>query len=399
MIQKTPPESSLLKRQPITVLLVDDQPMIGEAVRRMLADESDIDIHFCSDPSEAVPMAEQISPTVILQDLVMPDIDGLTLVRYYRANPATRDIPIIVLSVKEEPTVKADSFATGANDYLVKLPDRIELIARIRYHSNAYINLLQRNEAYLALEKSQQQLAEELERAADYVRSMLPEPMDGDIKTEWRFVPSMELGGDTFGYHWLDQSHFAFYLLDVCGHGVGAALLSVAVLNALRSNALPDTNFMDPCEVLNALNKTFPMDKHNGQFFTIWYGVFNKNTRQLIYSSGGHPPAIMMTGKKEEEANVRLLGTGGLIVGITEQYNYKYEVCNVDDFCQIYVYSDGVYEVSDTQGKMWNFEQFVEFMTQDMNNNSSLDGIFNHVKQRHGSEYLDDDFSILKVVF
>jgi two-component system chemotaxis family response regulator WspR len=72
---------------------------------------------------------------VILQDLVMPGTDGLTLVRRYRENAATRDIPIIVLSTKEEPTMKSAAFAAGANDYLVKLPDSIELIARIRYHS------------------------------------------------------------------------------------------------------------------------------------------------------------------------------------------------------------------------------------------------------------------------
>ncbi|WP_059415070.1 response regulator [Cupriavidus basilensis] len=142
------------------VLLVDDQAMIGEAVRRELEPEKDIDFHYCSKPDEAVAVAERTRPTVILQDLVMPGIDGLTLVRRYRANPATRDIPIIVLSTKEEPIMKSAAFAAGANDYLVKLPDTIELVARIRYHSRSYINLQQRDEAYRALRQSQQQLLE-----------------------------------------------------------------------------------------------------------------------------------------------------------------------------------------------------------------------------------------------
>ena len=114
------------------VLLVDDQAMIGEAVRRGLAHEDNIDFHFCADPHEAVAQAMRIKPTVILQDLIMPGLDGLTLVREYRANPATQDIPIIVLSTKEDPLVKSAAFAAGANDYLVKLPDNIELVARIR---------------------------------------------------------------------------------------------------------------------------------------------------------------------------------------------------------------------------------------------------------------------------
>lgn len=140
------------------VLLVDDQAMIGEAVRRGLANEDNIDFHFCADPHQAIAQAILIKPTVILQDLVMPGLDGLTLVREYRNNPLTRDIPIIVLSTKEEPLIKSAAFAAGANDYLVKLPDTIELVARIRYHSRSYMTLLQRDEAYRALRVSQQQL-------------------------------------------------------------------------------------------------------------------------------------------------------------------------------------------------------------------------------------------------
>ncbi len=142
------------------VLLVDDQAMVGEAVRRYLSNLPRLDFHFCSNAEDAVQVANRIQPTVILQDLVMPNIDGLSLVRQYRANPATKDIPIIVLSTKEDPVTKSDSFAAGANDYLVKLPDRVELVARIRYHSRAYSVQLQRDAAYRALRESQQQLVD-----------------------------------------------------------------------------------------------------------------------------------------------------------------------------------------------------------------------------------------------
>jgi signal transduction histidine kinase/HPt (histidine-containing phosphotransfer) domain-containing protein len=144
----------------VMVLLVDDQAMVCEAVRRALASQPDIDFHYCADPREAFNIATQIKPTVILQDLVMPGVDGLSLVSQFRASPATRDIPVIVLSTNENPQVKGQAFALGANDYLVKLPDKIELIARIRYHSKAYLNLLQRDAAYRALRESQQQLVE-----------------------------------------------------------------------------------------------------------------------------------------------------------------------------------------------------------------------------------------------
>lgn len=145
---------------PIMVLLIDDQVMVGEAVRRALATEADMELHYCANPGQALALAQKIKPTVILQDLVMPGFDGMSLVRAYRADPATRDIPVIVLSTKEEPLVKKEAFAAGINDYLVKLPDAIELIARIRHHSRAYLNQLQRDEAYRALRESQRKLLE-----------------------------------------------------------------------------------------------------------------------------------------------------------------------------------------------------------------------------------------------
>ena len=142
------------------VLLVDDQVMVAEAIRRALSTEGNIDFHYCSDPYKALTVAIQTRPTVILQDLVLPGVDGLSLVKEYRNHPVTRDIPIIVLSTKEDPAIKSAAFSSGANDYLVKLPDSIELVARIRYHSRSYLALVQRDEAYQALRQSQQQLLE-----------------------------------------------------------------------------------------------------------------------------------------------------------------------------------------------------------------------------------------------
>lgn len=144
----------------VRVLLVDDQVIIAEAIRRMLADELDIEFHFVGDAQAALATAIKLKPTVILQDLVMPTIDGFELVRQLRAHPDTQDTPVILLSAKEDPKLKAQGFNVGANDYLVKLPDRLELIARIRYHSAAYINRLQRDDAFRFLRESQQKLAD-----------------------------------------------------------------------------------------------------------------------------------------------------------------------------------------------------------------------------------------------
>jgi two-component system chemotaxis family response regulator WspR len=151
------------------ILLIDDQRVIIEAVRGMVREQSDVEFHFVNDAASAVDTAKRLQPTVILQDLVMPHTDGFSLIRAYRGDEQLSDVPVIVLSAREDPKLKAYSFAVGANDYLVKLPDRLELLARVRYHSAAYISRRQRDEAFRLLRASQKRLASaniELQRIA-----------------------------------------------------------------------------------------------------------------------------------------------------------------------------------------------------------------------------------------
>jgi signal transduction histidine kinase len=151
---------------PITVLLIDDQATVNQAIQDMLAAEMDIHYHYCADADVALQQAIALSPTVILQDLIMPEVDGMTLVKQFRAQPETGDVPIIMLSINDDPATKAEAFAIGVNDYLVKLPDQIELIARVRYHSRAYLNRQAHTMALVAQAhaKELEQTLEELHR-------------------------------------------------------------------------------------------------------------------------------------------------------------------------------------------------------------------------------------------
>jgi adenylate cyclase len=180
------------------VLLVDDQAMIGEAVRRLVRDEPDIAYECCRDAETAFALAETFRPTVILQDLMLRDVSGLDVVRRFRSLPATAAIPVIMLSARDEPVVKAELLGAGANDYLVKLPDRIELIARIRVHSEAYLRLLERNAAFAALEQ-------EREKSERLLRNILPEKIasrlkDGDATIAESFPAVTVLFADLCGF-------------------------------------------------------------------------------------------------------------------------------------------------------------------------------------------------------
>ena len=246
-----------------------------------------------------------------------------------------------------------------------------------------------------------QQLNQELEEAADYVKSILPPPItEGDIRTEYCFIPSTSLGGDAFGYHWLDEDHFAFYLIDVSGHGVGAALLSVSVINALRSQSLPDTDLKDPEQVLASLNMAFPGEDHNDMFFTIWYGVYNKNTRELTYASGGHPPALLIADTDSDVSKATPLRTSNNAIGAMPDVTYQKSKHLVEEQMKLYIFSDGVYELEKPDGSMWQFNEFEDFMNKgESGSQSRLDRLCRFAENISGQDNFEDDFTIVEVAF
>ena len=217
-----PPEDYLAM-----VLLVDDQLLVGESVRIMLDSQPHMEFHYCPDAVDALRTAKEVRPTVILQDLVMPGVNGLDLVRQYRADPATSSIPIIVLSSKEEASVKNEAFKAGANDYLVKLPHEVELIARINYHSKSYLNQLQRDDAYRALRESQRQLLEmnfQLQRLTnlDGLTGLSNRRhFDQHMEAEWKRAIRSQT---SISILMLDVDHFKSYN-DTNGHLAGDEVL------------------------------------------------------------------------------------------------------------------------------------------------------------------------------
>ena len=405
MSTRSQPNAPLADVDDIRVLLIDDQPMVAQAVGRMLADVPKLVFRSCTDPAQAIAAANAFEPTVILQDLVMPDIDGQMLVKFFRANPATTDVPMIVLSSKEEAGTKADSFANGANDYLVKLPQKLELIARIKYHSRGYRNLLQRNAAVMEISEARKRLADEFAAGEKYVRSLLAKPwspgQDAAVHSiDWRFVSTAEMGGDALGYHKLDDDHLALYLLDVTGHGLASALLGITVLNVIRTGTLPNTDFRKPGEVLFGLNEAFPCEKHGEKFFTIWYGVFQTSTRTLTWSGAGHPAAFLFPGDVPIETPPKQLESQGPMIGMMPWPEFEFSSVTVPEKSRLILYSDGAHEIHKTDGSEWHFQEYIDFMAKpDLPEQNKMDELFEYVQKLHGQNTLDDDFSILELRF
>ena len=379
------------------VLLVDDQPIVAETIKSMLAGNEDFEFEYVENPKDALKRATEFEPTVILQDLMMPGIDGMSLVKMYRANKHLRHVPVIVLSNTYEPDVKVQAFNVGANDYFEKRFESQdidkELKARLLYHSNAYITRMERDQAYEQLEQAKAALDQEIKKAAEYIHSILPEELDNEkIKTEWRHIASTSLSGDSFDYAWLDDENFAFYILDVSGHGVGSALLSISALNVLRSTALNVEDYKNPSRVLSFLNERFKMSEQNDLYFTMWYGVYNIKDKLLTYAGAAHPSAIVKTGSE-----VTTLKSKNFLIGGLPNFEFEQSSIKLESGSELFIYTDGAYEIEKPDGTMWTFEEMLEFIKQN-DSSTLLDDLYKYLQKLGNSEHLEDDYTILKLI-
>jgi hypothetical protein len=236
----------------------------------------------------------------------------------------------------------------------------------------------------------------ELRDAAAYVASILPPPIPaGPVMAEWFYRPSTQLAGDAFGYQMLDEHHFVAFVLDVSGHGIGPALYSVSVANVLRQHLLPAVDFRDPGAVITALNRMFPMEKHNGLFFTIWYGVYEIPARTLRFSSGGHHAAYMIAPGSDRAVP---MGTRNPAVGFVADREFKAGSTVVPPGGVLHLFSDGVFEIVDEAGRHWNIETLAAILPQVCD----ADGprkLYDHVRGVARDGRLDDDFSSILLRF
>jgi predicted ATPase len=242
-----------------------------------------------------------------------------------------------------------------------------------------------------------EQMREDFAAGAKYVLDCIPPPMDGAVSVDWRYIPSSSLGGDTIGYHWIDDDHLALYIIDVTGHGLDAALLSVTIANALRSGSLIGTDMRRPNQVLATLNDAFPGARHGQKYFTAWYGVYDRSIGSLTWSGGGHHPSILLAPGARAPI---LLPSSGTMMGVISGLEYPADSCQVASDARLLIFSDGIFEIIRDRRVVWDLDASIEYLaTQNLHGGALMDELLAHVRALQGSHELADDFSILEACF
>lgn len=332
---------------------------------------------------------------LVLLDLVMPGLDGYQVLAHMKSEPALRHLPVLMISGLDQENGIARCIEAGADDYLTKPFNPVLLRARISACLEKK-RLRDRDEAnHRALQESQRLLLAELAEAGAYVQSILPPPIDtGTLHTDWCFQPSAQLGGDAFGYHALPDGRFVVYLIDVSGHGVGAALLSASAINVLRTGRIWEECCGKPACALGTLNRAFPMERHHQQFFTAWIGIVDPATATLDYASAGHPPALLFG----PEALPISLRTGNPPVGAMPDTEFRGASIALPPDADLFVFSDGVYELPLGADKTGTLPAFTAALTHLRNTHGfRVEQLLHWARSQARDGNLDDDYSLLRV--
>ena len=245
------------------------------------------------------------------------------------------------------------------------------------------------------MESLARRLMSELSGAARYVTSILPDDVDAPVPVTSRYIPSEQLGGDSFDHRWIDDDHLIVYLVDVSGHGIAPAMFSVSVHNLLRSGTLDAATLRDPGRVLTELNELFQMDQQDGNYFTLWYGVYQPSTGTLRYAGAGHPPAVVLPA--DGSAPVRLTSES-VPIGILEDTAYRTRTCRLAPADTLLIYSDGVFDLTLPDGRHGTVDDFVDVCARTAGTPQwTLDDLVDKLRQRSASGRFDDDCTLVRV--
>ncbi len=391
---------------PERILIADDNPFNLRLLRRILSNEADTVLE-AEDGARALELACEGRPDLILLDVRMPGLDGYEVARALQRNPATADVPILFLSGLTDANSRIRGLESGAVDYITKPFHKDEVLARVR--SQLKLRRLTRalREANADLHEKQRRLDEDLEAAAAIQRSLLPArgPTTDRVTAAWRYRPCQRSGGDLFSFHELTSDAFAFHVIDVAGHGVPAAMMTVALSQSLSADSgatrerSPGSNRLEavaPADVLRRLDADYPIDRFD-RHFTIAYLLLDLATGLLRYSLAGHPHPVVV----RRDGRLEPLKCGGTIIGLGGAVPFDEGRLHLRAGDRVFVFTDGIPEACDPAGHF--FGESALHRTLHATRAKSLDAACGHVVESvqrfTGARPFDDDVTLFAIEY
>ena len=388
-------------------VLVTDDAADFRLYLRVLLQRWGYEVVEAADGQEALSCLEANDIRLVVSDWMMPGMSGPDLCRAARATDLGHYVYIILLTGRSDSADLVEGLDAGADDFVTKPFEAQVLRARLRV-GERILALEQRladqnhdlQESRNQLASAYNQIQADLAIAARIQRQLLPTTDQATLpcRAEWLFLPAAQVSGDSFNFFELTPGLIGFYHLDISGHGVPAALLSVSLTHSLVPGGGPGvagTNFLDPATFLVDLNRQLTnRDGEVQNYATIAYGTLEKHTGRVRLALAGHPYPILI----RHDGTIEYLRQGGLPVGMFPHVDYETQELCLDPGDRLILYSDGITECSDPSGEAFGYDRFRETLAQAIlvgGTGALATALDRRLRAWRGPIHFEDDISML----
>ena len=399
------------------ILVADDDRVNREIISRHLA-ELNYEVISCVDGQEAWETISAGDISLVVTDWIMPRMDGIQLCRKIRRTNLGRYVYTIILTSMDEDKDLIRGMDAGADDFLVKPVNKEMLHACIRAGERILAlerRLEKRNrkltESRDRLQRAYQVMQKDLEAAARVQESLIPKKSTthAGVRFHWLFQPCAQVAGDIFNCFPMDERHLGFYLLDVSGHGIPAAMLSVMISKLLVPDSAQDNllkrsqpeppyyRLIPPEEVVRDLNRRFQSSDAFSHYFTMIYGIIDRTIGQVRLCQAGHPHPVLVRSTGQAEA----IGQNGFPVGILPDLDYSSFQLQLSPGDRLILYSDGITGCMNAEDEEYSLARLIRTLAASGRESmvSSVQTVARQLRRWNGPEAFADDMTLLAVEY